>query len=227
MHAYLITGPDRESRDKTTAVLLKELAIPPYAQIPLQPPEDRVTIGIAETRNWISLLSISQPNGGLKAGIIRQAETMTQEAQNAMLKTLEEPPPHTVIILDTGTPDALLPTVRSRCVSDRHTQSNSGFYEKQNSPEPPPELTDSTIPFGKWMLYVDKEIKSRDDAVLFVDQTLVWCYLRIRETPDPQIAALSDKLHTAKKNLLGNANYRLVMDRIRVGRLPAGQAEIS
>ena len=37
------------------------------------------------------------------------------EAQNALLKTLEEPPPASVFVLITSRPDVLLPTVRSRC----------------------------------------------------------------------------------------------------------------
>ncbi len=50
-----------------------------------------------------------------KIGIIHDADRMNDEAQNALLKTLEEPPPRTLLILTTGNPSALLPTTRSRC----------------------------------------------------------------------------------------------------------------
>lgn len=50
-----------------------------------------------------------------KVGIIHDADRMNAESQNALLKTLEEPPPETMIILTTGNPAALLPTTRSRC----------------------------------------------------------------------------------------------------------------
>ena len=50
-----------------------------------------------------------------KVGIIHDADRMGDEAQNALLKTLEEPPPETLIILTTGNVSALLPTTRSRC----------------------------------------------------------------------------------------------------------------
>ncbi len=50
-----------------------------------------------------------------KFGIIEDADRMGVEAQNALLKTLEEPPPETTLILTTGNPGALLPTTRSRC----------------------------------------------------------------------------------------------------------------
>ena len=50
-----------------------------------------------------------------KVFVIEQAELLTAEAQNAMLKTLEEPAERTVIILLTDQPGLLLPTIRSRC----------------------------------------------------------------------------------------------------------------
>ncbi|MCC7350566.1 MAG: DNA polymerase III subunit delta' [Phycisphaerales bacterium] len=50
-----------------------------------------------------------------KVFIIEQADTMTPAAQNALLKTLEEPPGRSLIILLTDQPTSLLPTIRSRC----------------------------------------------------------------------------------------------------------------
>lgn len=50
-----------------------------------------------------------------KIGIIYDCDRMGKEAQNALLKTLEEPPPDTTLILVTGNPASLLPTTRSRC----------------------------------------------------------------------------------------------------------------
>lgn len=52
---------------------------------------------------------------GRKIGIIHDADAMNDEAQNALLKTLEEPEPGVIFILTTGNPSALLPTTRSRC----------------------------------------------------------------------------------------------------------------
>ncbi len=53
--------------------------------------------------------------GGRKVFLIRQAETMTAEAANCILKTLEEPPADTVFILVSARPQLLLPTILSRC----------------------------------------------------------------------------------------------------------------
>jgi DNA polymerase III delta' subunit len=50
-----------------------------------------------------------------KVFVVEQADTMNAPAQNALLKTLEEPAGRTLIVLVTDQPDALLPTIRSRC----------------------------------------------------------------------------------------------------------------
>ena len=47
--------------------------------------------------------------------IIEEADCMNQSAQNALLKTLEEPPEYAVFFLITQHPSVLLPTIRSRC----------------------------------------------------------------------------------------------------------------
>jgi len=69
------------------------------------------------TLRWLlnKLYLTSAGNLGGKTGVILEADRMNDQAQNALLKTLEEPPPDTVIILSTGNPSSLLPTTRSRC----------------------------------------------------------------------------------------------------------------
>src|SRR4051794_1614985 len=56
--------------------------------------------------------------GERKVLVLFEAERLKgnqNESANAMLKTLEEPPPRTVVVLVTGAPDDLIPTIRSRC----------------------------------------------------------------------------------------------------------------
>ena len=53
--------------------------------------------------------------GARRVSIIDPADAMTREAQDALLKTLEEPPPSALLILVSAYPDTLLPTIQSRC----------------------------------------------------------------------------------------------------------------
>src|SRR6185436_2420412 len=53
--------------------------------------------------------------GRRRVVIVDEADAMVAQAQNALLKTLEEPPSASIFLLVSSMPDALLPTVRSRC----------------------------------------------------------------------------------------------------------------
>lgn len=69
------------------------------------------------------------PNDGArKVYIIRDADTMNPSAQNALLKLLEEPPSGVVIILEALNPRALLPTIRSRCVTVAARETRDAAY---------------------------------------------------------------------------------------------------
>lgn len=75
-------------------------------------------LGSSERRGKEGLcfeLSLKPMSGRYKIAIINDAELLNDEGANALLKTLEEPPPHSLLILLATTPDALLQTIRSRC----------------------------------------------------------------------------------------------------------------
>lgn len=67
-----------------------------------------------QIRPLISFMGLSSYEGGWKAGVILFADRMNASAQNALLKTLEEPPANSLLVLVTASPDALLTTIRSR-----------------------------------------------------------------------------------------------------------------
>lgn len=73
-------------------------------------------VGIGAVRQLIRDASLLPMAGRYRVFIILDAETMTVEAANALLKTLEEPPPHVLIILIAADDSALPETVRSRCL---------------------------------------------------------------------------------------------------------------
>ena len=75
----------------------------------------RSTIPVDDIREMIRLCSRYSFEGGNRVVIIRDAENMTVQAQNCLLKILEEPPQNTYFLLTSGHPDQLLTTVRSRC----------------------------------------------------------------------------------------------------------------
>jgi len=72
-------------------------------------------IGIDGARRVPQFLQQTAADGGWRVVIIDNAEEMNIAAQNAVLKTLEEPPPQCLIVIVTSAPGKLLPTVHSRC----------------------------------------------------------------------------------------------------------------
>ncbi len=79
-------------------------------------PGDNGSIKIDQVREVVDRAGYRPFEGQRRVVIIDEAETLVAAAQNALLKTLEEPPAASVFILQTTTPDLLLATVRSRCV---------------------------------------------------------------------------------------------------------------
>ena len=77
----------------------------------------RTMIGINDIKETLRRVNLNPYEGSTSVVIINGAESMSEEAANALLKTLEEPPPQVMFLLLTADEDAVLPTVRSRCQS--------------------------------------------------------------------------------------------------------------
>ena len=78
----------------------------------------RLLIGDHEHRSRAGFchnLAMKPFHGGRKIGIVDDADCLNQEGANCLLKTLEEPPPRSLLILIGTSPDRQLPTIRSRC----------------------------------------------------------------------------------------------------------------
>src|SRR5207302_1716448 len=77
--------------------------------------EDSQQIRIEQVRDLAADLALTSHAGGYKVGILTPAEALNRFAANALLKTLEEPPARTLLVLVTTQPSRLPATVLSRC----------------------------------------------------------------------------------------------------------------
>lgn len=77
--------------------------------------QDKKEIEISQARKVLEFLSLRSYFGNYKAVVIDNSEKLTIEAQNCLLKTLEEPKGQTILILITSSPERLLTTIFSRC----------------------------------------------------------------------------------------------------------------
>lgn len=83
--------------------------------IVIEPDKDKKAIGIHQIRDINRQLAFSPALERYRIIIVDPAERMTDEASNAFLKALEEPPPYNIFILNVRDPRELLPTIISRC----------------------------------------------------------------------------------------------------------------
>lgn len=135
-HAYLFEGPaglgkELLAREFAAAILCdseeppchqckscRQVAAGTHRELRLIQPEDPekdTSVSVDTIRGLIKDIYLKPYEGDWKVYLIPQAEIMTFQAQNALLKTLEEPPDHAVIILTASESEKLLPTVLSRC----------------------------------------------------------------------------------------------------------------
>ena len=76
---------------------------------------DGASIKIEQVRDVVHEISGRPFEGRARAVVFDEAHLVTEQAQNALLKSLEEPPATSHVLLVTASPQALLPTIRSRC----------------------------------------------------------------------------------------------------------------
>ncbi|EKF75199.1 DNA polymerase III subunit delta' [Alcanivorax hongdengensis A-11-3] len=81
----------------------------------LYPDEPGKAIKIDQVRQLVAFATRTAQYSGYRVAIIRPAEALNRNAQNALLKTLEEPGSQTLLLLVSDQPSLLLPTIRSRC----------------------------------------------------------------------------------------------------------------
>ena len=81
----------------------------------LSPEEDKKSISVEQVRKLVADVAQRPFEGGARVIVIDVADQMTDSAQNALLKTLEEPGSDTAFLLVTNQLSSLLPTIRSRC----------------------------------------------------------------------------------------------------------------
>jgi DNA polymerase-3 subunit delta' len=192
-HAYLITGPPGSGKEVLAAELAslvngtpaKDVFSARAREIFVARPESKSRrIVTAQIRALEHALQMRAANGRRKVAIIPDADRLQSEAANAFLKTLEEPPKDSLLLLLSALPEALPETILSRCIaiplaSDGEVQTKKEEEKLVKLLQQASHQTSWTIQFAyrlaqefqQLLRSVREEVKHKTDEALKQEQT--------------------------------------------------------
>ena len=170
----------------------------------------RTVIGIDAIKEIIHRVSLNPFEGSSSVVIIDGAESMSEDAANALLKTLEEPPAQVLFLLLTANEGAVLPTIRSRCQTlNLLPLSRDQLVERLAADfQTPPEEADLLFRLSRgclgWAInaLVDTQILEQRQADLEKMQETLAAGLETRFTYANEVASLFGSDRGAAKELL-------------------------
>ncbi len=208
-HAYLFTGPSGigkrlfahelakallcesppegrfDACDRCAACLLVDAGTHPDC-ITVRRPEDKLELPVETVRQFCADLALKPARGGRKIAILDDADDLNEESANCFLKTLEEPPPGSLLILVGTSPERQLPTIRSRCQVIPFTPLPPPLVREllQNDPDIETQLVDRLVPLAEGSPGLARELA---DPALWAFRTRFFDTLA---KPNPDTAGL-------------------------------------
>lgn len=156
IQSYLLVGQDKTHQEKFLLMLCEKEQI---QTIDCHRYFFDLSIGIKDIRILQKEIFLTPVKSPYKVHVLENARLLTPEAQNALLKVLEEPPSQTIIVLVTDNKNALIPTIQSRCtiiVSTEYTEPD------KNNDYTLEKLLAATI--GEKLMYAQNLTKNKIDT---------------------------------------------------------------
>lgn len=174
--------------------------------------EKPASIGVDDIREQINNTIMVRPYSSYyKIYIVDEAEKMTVQAQNALLKTIEEPPAYAIIILLTTNQDAFLPTILSRCVQLKLKPLRDAAVKQylKQSLEIPEDLADVYAAFARGNLGKAIHLASSEEFQILYKKML-YLLKHVKE------ADMSELLEFIKKLKEDNLDIRECLDFMQI-----------
>ena len=208
LHSILITSAQEKNRLET-AKLHSKSDLKPNPDLLILSPDP--SIGIKDIRLLENFLSKKPYQNDKKIVLINQAHKLTIPAQNALLKTLEEPPANSQIFLLAPQDNQLLPTIISRC--HLITLKKDIKLSKKDFTHQAKILKNiSKNPLGEKINLVSLYAKSKDEALNFCHHQILYLRQLLLKNHQPKTAQLIKKLLQTQKYLQSNVNPKLCLE---------------
>jgi len=218
MHSFLIISRDQTERREIQSSICDDKKIDKLDRFRLSLSDEKKSIGIKEIKNIQDSIHLKPLKGNKKAVAIEDAETLTTEAQNSLLKLLEEPPRSTLIFLLSKSLDPILPTIRSRCKIISKSKANTKPTEDEIK-EINAFISCLTSPHIKDSLESAEKIsKSKDLALVTLEKILSELDAQLKneilnqENPAKTVAIMKKTISVIKIVETSNANLRLTLE---------------
>ncbi len=218
--SLLIVGGDEEGRAaKAEEIIGKKLSLlsqnPDFLLVSAEG-----DMGIEAVKNLQRFLVLKPFGAGQKIVFVKEAQNLTREAQNSLLKTLEEPPNRSLIILTAPDPALLLTTIVSRCTLIElplKPQISLSVEENREMDNLLAKLLSATV--GERFIILEGLglYQDREKSLTWLNQLTVVVRQKLFDTPQNQVSgpnwlSLLKAIGRAKKCLQANTNVRLTME---------------
>ncbi|MEK7571357.1 MAG: hypothetical protein AAB553_03710 [Patescibacteria group bacterium] len=171
LQSLIIIATDKQKRQVYIQEYAQKLAISTFDLTIIEKEEtskNTQSIGIDDVKAMQKKVFLKPLKGKQKAIVLDDAQLLTREAQNALLKVLEEPPEHTYLILSADSKEAFLPTILSRCqlivipevikkLTDKKRQDFQEFFERL-----------PTMPIGERLKKAELLAKDKEKALTWI-----------------------------------------------------------
>jgi len=176
LHAYILESRRYDDLIDFADMLAKEIT--PYREDIHRICADELSVKDKAVEDLLERLSLKPMVGEYAVAVIQDADTMTSRAQNRLLKSLEEPPGRSILLLLTNNSEHLLPTIRSRCALLRLDEESRDEGRSGEASASQAHTIGSMILEGKSYYAVTSElreiIKEREQAYDFLDALEKW-----------------------------------------------------
>lgn len=219
MTSIIITASKKSLADEKITELYNQYQITLFDRTIIDIP---TTIGIEEIRLIQQKIYFKPLQGQQKAIVIYNAHTLTIEAQNAFLKTLEEPPPYTYIIMVANTTEVFLPTILSRCSIIAIEEEKESLTEKETSDIQNTFVKITENDIGQKLFYAQTIGEKQENALVWLGKAIQFSRLQLLDDEDSQnqfyyLSLLEQLQETYKIIKTTNVNPRFALENLFLG----------